>query len=159
VSATCTRQLLLDLEAAGVDFDEASELADADDPVIRQIGEMAAADDRHHVMLAVRLQADIAQHDHLVVAVGLLEGLAQDLDRVVLVAGEEFFVGPDDPVGGLDEALTIGVVSGPLDERADSGFCFAPTRTALAHGFGLLRGSASLRFLEHRVPVDLGPVL
>ena len=74
--------LLLHLEAAREDVDHARELADADDLVGRQVADMGAADDRRHVVLAVRLELDVAQHDHLVVAADFLEGAAQVLARV-----------------------------------------------------------------------------
>src|SRR5690606_15600418 len=80
------RHRLLDLKPAGEGFDDAGELADADDLSVRKIADVHLAGDRRHVMLAVRLEADVAQHDHLVVAVDLVERAAQELDRVVFVA-------------------------------------------------------------------------
>ena len=80
--------LFLDLEATCVDVDHARELADADDAVGRQVSDVGAADDRRHVMLTMRLELDVAQHDHLVVARGLLERPTQVIARVDPVPGE-----------------------------------------------------------------------
>jgi hypothetical protein len=74
-------ELFLHLEAAGEAVDHAGQLADADDAVGRQIADVRAADDRRHVMLAVALELDVAQHDHLVVAFDFLEGAAQVFGR------------------------------------------------------------------------------
>src|SRR3546814_6421047 len=51
-----------------------------------------------------------SQHDHLVVAVGLLEGALQNLDRVDFVAREELLEGADNPCGRFDQPLAVGVV-------------------------------------------------
>ena len=71
------RHLLLDLEATREDVDDARELRDADHLGRRQVAHVGPADDRRHVVLAVRLELDVAQHDHLVVAGHLLERAAQ----------------------------------------------------------------------------------
>ena len=68
------RELLLDLQALGEGIDHARELADADHALVRQVADMDLADDRHHVVLAVGFEADVAQHHDLVVALDLLEG-------------------------------------------------------------------------------------
>src|SRR5688500_1085972 len=58
IDAACDlcSELLVYLEAAGVAVDDACELADADDFVGRQVADVRAADDRRHVMLAMRLE-------------------------------------------------------------------------------------------------------
>src|SRR5690606_32313362 len=61
----------LHLETAGEGLDDASELADADDLAVRQITDVDLAHDGRHVVLAVRLETDVAEHDHFVVAVDL----------------------------------------------------------------------------------------
>jgi hypothetical protein len=44
-----------------------------DDAPVGQVADVRLADDRHHVVLAMALEADVGQHDDLVVAVDLLE--------------------------------------------------------------------------------------
>ena len=81
-------ELLLDLQAPGIDLDHARELADADHAAARNIGHAGVADDRRHVVLAMALEANIAQHHHLVIALDLLEGFLQDGGRVLGIAGD-----------------------------------------------------------------------
>src|SRR5262249_60763011 len=78
------------------------------------------ADDWREVMLAMRLEADVAQHDQLVIAVHLRERAGQEGDGIDVVAGEEFLIGAHHPVGRADETLTLRVVAGPAQQRADS---------------------------------------
>ena len=115
------RHLLLDLQPLGVRLDDARELGDADDAPVGDIGDPGAPDDRGEVMLAVALEADAAQHDHLVVAFGLREGLGQDLLRVLVIAAKVFLVGARHARGRLDEAVAVGIVAGPADDGADRG--------------------------------------
>ena len=55
---------------------------------VGQIGDMRLAEERHHVVLAMALDLDVAQHDDVVIARHLVEGARQDLERVLAVAGE-----------------------------------------------------------------------
>ena len=57
---------------------------------------MHAADDRRQVMLAMRLEADVAQHHDFVVTAGLLEGALEVFARIVVVAGKPFLIGAHD---------------------------------------------------------------
>ena len=65
------------LQPPGEGVDHPGQLADADHPVPRQVGEVHAADDRREVVLAVALEADVAQHDEVVVALDLVKGAAE----------------------------------------------------------------------------------
>ena len=76
------RQLLLRLQAAGEDLDDAGELRQADHAVARQVGDMRHADERRDMVLAMALHADVAQHDHVVVAADVLERARQGLGWV-----------------------------------------------------------------------------
>ena len=71
--------LFLHLEAARIGLDHARQLADADDLAVGQVADVRAADDRRHVVLAMAFELDVAQHDHLVVAVDFLEGAARGI--------------------------------------------------------------------------------
>src|SRR4051812_10948048 len=61
-------QLFLNLEAPGIDVDDARPLADANHAAIWNVGHPGPADDRRHVVLAMAVETDAAQHDHLVIA-------------------------------------------------------------------------------------------
>src|SRR5271157_1360738 len=111
--------LLLDLQALGVDVDEPCEFRDADDPFVRQVGDMHLADDRSDVVLAMRLEADVLQHDDLVVSIGFLKGLLEQRDRVLAIAAEELLVRAHDAVRRADQPLSLGIVARPPDQRTN----------------------------------------
>ena len=73
---------LLRLQALGEDLHHARDLGDADDAAVGQVGDVRHAQERRHVVLAVALHADVAQHDEVVVAAGLLEGAGQHLGGI-----------------------------------------------------------------------------
>ena len=54
------RHFFLDLKALRIDIDQTRQLADADDPVGGQVGDVGDADNRRHVVLAVGAEVDIA---------------------------------------------------------------------------------------------------
>jgi hypothetical protein len=54
---------------------------------------MGLADDRHHVVFAVRKEWDVPDQDHVVVAGNLFEGAAKHVFRVHIIAGEKFAIG------------------------------------------------------------------
>ena len=126
-------QRFLHLKPPRERLDDARELADADDFAVRKIADVHLADDRRHVMLAMRLEADVAQHDHLVVAVDLAKRAPQELERVVVVAAEPVLVRADDASRRADEPLALGIVADPLEQRAHGCFGF------FARGFGFAR--------------------
>ena len=94
----------------------------ADDALGRQVGDMGAADDGHHMMLAIAFHTYVAQHHHFVVAAALLEGALQILPRVGLVAGEQLAVRLGHAFGGVEQPLAVGIVAGPTDQGADGRF-------------------------------------
>jgi hypothetical protein len=86
------RQLLLDLQPARIGIHDPRKLADADDAPVRQIGDVRAPDDRHHVVLAMAFHPDVAEQNDLVVAVNLLERPLEHRRRVGLITGEKLLV-------------------------------------------------------------------
>ncbi len=86
-------------------------------------------------MLAMRLEADVAQHDHLVVAVDLAERAPQELERVVVVAAEPVFERADDAAWCSEEPFAIRIVANPLEQRAYGRFGVG-ARGFDAAGFG-----------------------
>ena len=71
-------------------------------------------------MLAVALQANVAQHDQLVIALDLIEGSAEDVGWILLVARKELRVGTGHPTRCALQAFSIGVIAGPSQQGADS---------------------------------------
>src|SRR5262249_43090705 len=78
---------------------------------------MHAANDRGHVMFAVRLEPDVAQHDHFVIAAGFLEGTLEIIAWMILIAGKPFLISTHHARRGRSQPLAIGVVAGPANER------------------------------------------
>ena len=57
---------------------------------------MGLADEGHHVVLAMRIEGDVADEHHVVVAVDILEGAVERFLGGLAVAGVEFLVGLGD---------------------------------------------------------------
>ena len=70
------------------------------------------------MVLAVALHADVAQHDEIVVAAGLLELAGEHVGGVERVAREVFIERIGDAARGVLEALAGRIVAGPGDQRA-----------------------------------------
>ena len=78
------REPLLDLQRARVVLDDARELRQPDDLVVGQVGDVRHADERQQVVLAERVEVDLAGHDQLVVVAVVrerrgVEGLRRQL--------------------------------------------------------------------------------
>jgi len=130
------------LEPLRIDIDEPRELRDADDALVRQIGDMRPADDRRDMMLAMALETDVLQDDHLVVAIGLFEGALELLDRIGLIAGEKFLVSACHATGRAAQALPRRIIAGPAQQNAHRLFGLFAGRPARRHK---VRGSAFAR--------------
>ncbi len=70
-------------------------------------------------MLAVALQAHVAQQDHVAIAGDVLEGAGQLRGGVLVVAAEPLLVGFDDALWRICKARARRVVAGPGEQRAD----------------------------------------
>ncbi len=70
------------------------------------------------MVLAMALDLDLPQHDHVVVALHVLEHPRQLLGRIGLVAVEPLAVGVDHAARRVEQAFTVGVVTGPGDQGA-----------------------------------------
>src|SRR5580698_7018540 len=113
------RQALLNLEPLGEDLDHARELGDSHHPLVRNVPDPHTPDDRSDMVLAMALKGDAAQHNHLVIAVDLAEGLVQNLVRIFFVAREIFAVGAHHTIGRFDQAVASGVLANPLEDSAE----------------------------------------
>ena len=56
-------QRLLNLEPFGVHVQDARQLADPHNPAVGEISDVRLPEDGHHVVLAVALEADVAEED------------------------------------------------------------------------------------------------
>ena len=102
---------------------------------------MRDAQERRHVVLAVALHADVAQHDEVVVATGLIEGLGKRLRGIEAVAGIILLVSAHDAARGLLETFARGIVARPRDQGANGflglGLRGPPARSRLQGDGGL----------------------
>ena len=76
------RQAFLDLQPLGINLYDPRKLGYTYHAAIRHIGDPGTTDDRRNVMFAMTFERNTAENDHLVIAVGLLEGLLKDQLRV-----------------------------------------------------------------------------
>ena len=84
-----SRQLFLYLQPVAIGVDHTRQLADPDHAPVRQICDMGASDNRHHVMLAVTFNTNVAQEYDLVVSLHLFECSFEDCYGVLLIPIEE----------------------------------------------------------------------
>ena len=74
---------------------------------------MGVANYRRHVVLAMRLEFDVAQHDHFIVAFNFFESPREKCDRVVFVAAEPVLVSAHNPLGRVNEPFATRVFASP----------------------------------------------
>jgi len=117
------------LQTLGVNLHDPGKLADADHPAVWQIGDVGAADERHHVVLAMAGKRNVPHQHHFFIAVGFLEGAFQQRGRIGEVPGEEFVKRADHARGRVQQALARGIVAGIGDQGADRGFRLRARRT------------------------------
>jgi NifU-like protein involved in Fe-S cluster formation len=112
-------QMLLRLQAVRVDIDQPRQLRQADHTIGRGVGDMRLAEERHHVMLAVRIEADVPHQDEIVIARGLAKGAVKHLDRAFVVALVDLAVGVDHALWRVEQAFARRIVAGIGKQRAD----------------------------------------
>jgi hypothetical protein len=101
-----------------------------------------------HVVLAVRLEADVAQQNHLVVTLDFLEGALEQVEGVDGVAGEELLVGLYDALRRAGQAFARRVVAGPADQ------CLHGLQRLLARRPLEIRKGFNLLAAGHAVPAS-----
>lgn len=82
------------------------------------------------MVLAMALDADVAQQHHLVIAIGFFEGAAQDFLGIFAIAGEELLIGPHDARRCVDQPFPVRIIAGPAQQRANSSLGFLAGGTA-----------------------------
>src|SRR6476661_2599809 len=114
--------MLLRLEATRVDVDQPREFRQPNNTIHRHIGDVRLAIERHHVVFAVRIEADVAHQHKIVVTAGLAECTVEHLHRALAVALIDFLVGANHALGRLQQTLTIWIIARIGDERTHGGF-------------------------------------
>ena len=86
------REPFLNLQPPCKTIHDPCELAQAEDFLVRDIADVAFAEERKHVVFAQAVDLDVARNDH-VVELGLEDRAVDNLSRGHRVAGREKFVG------------------------------------------------------------------
>jgi hypothetical protein len=95
------------------DVDEPNELRYSHNPLARKIADVNTADDRRHVVLAMRFEPDVAQQNNLIVAGGFFKGPLQILARILEITRKPLFVCTSNASGCSDEPFAIGIIARP----------------------------------------------
>jgi hypothetical protein len=116
----------LDLQALCERVHNARQLRNTDDSPVGYVSYVGTTNDGCNVMLAVRLEADVAEHDHLVVARDLLKAAAQQQVGVFGIAGESLLIGAHDARGRIAQASATRIIASPSDQGAHCVLGFRP---------------------------------
>ncbi len=114
-------QVFLGLQPLGEHVGDARQLGEAHNAIMGQIGDMGLAHERHHVVLAMGMERDIAHQNDVVIAADLGKGRFQHSLGVFFVAREKFAIGVGDAARRIDQPFAVGVISRPGDQRTHSG--------------------------------------
>jgi hypothetical protein len=110
------RHFFLNLKTLCIDVDKASELRDSNNAIAGKIANVDAADDRRHMMFAVRFELDVAQQHDLIVTSDFFEGSLQVFTRIFKITRKPFFISAYDATGCSEQSFAIRIVAGPTNE-------------------------------------------
>src|SRR5262249_8615206 len=119
----------LDLHSLGINVNQSHKLRNADDAFARQVADVNPADDRRHVMLAMRFETDIAQQHHLVITGDFLECALQIATWILEIAREPFLKRPNDASWRSLQSLPGRIVARPSNEGSNGLLGGRPRRT------------------------------
>src|SRR5690606_33744333 len=118
---------------------DAGNLGKANHLVIGQIGDMRLADDRHHMVLAMRMERDVLYEDEIVIAADFLENRTEDFFRAFRIACEQFLISLCHTLRRSQNAFALRVVSSPKQKRAYRRYRIGLRRLAMQKSYiGLL---------------------
>src|SRR5689334_309228 len=83
-------------------------------------------------VLAMTLEANVAQHHHLVITVNLLERFLQDLGGILAIAAKVFLERANDARRRIDQAFALGIVARPANDGAYRGLDLGALGPAVA---------------------------
>ncbi|VTZ59980.1 conserved hypothetical protein [Sinorhizobium medicae] len=123
------RHCLLRLQAAGVNIDDTGDFGKAEHATVRQVGDMGLADNRHHMVLAMRIERDVLFEHDIIVAGDFLEGSAEHVFRREIVAAENFPICLGDTRGRVLQAFSCRIFARPAQQYTNGFFGFLLRRT------------------------------
>ena len=109
---------LLDLRATSVELDDPRQLREADDPVLRHVGDVGPAEEGQQVVRADRVERDVGHRDHPLVALGVRER-AQLGGPPGAKAREQLAEGPRHAALGPLEVRVLHVEAQALERRPE----------------------------------------
>jgi hypothetical protein len=68
------------------------------------------------------LEADATEHNHLVIALGFLEGLLQNQRGILAITGEKFIEGTSDASRSFDQSGSLRIIPRPSNNRPERRF-------------------------------------
>jgi hypothetical protein len=81
-------------------------------------------------MLAMALESNATQRNHLVITLDFLESLLQNLDRILGVTGKILFKCAGDASRRFDQTIAFRIVAGPSDNGSQSSLHLGSVRPA-----------------------------
>jgi hypothetical protein len=138
------------MDLAAEDLHHAGDLGKAQHPAVRKVGDMRLADDRHHMVLAMREERNVFHQHHVVIAGDFLEGAAEHVLGGKVIAGEELAIGLGDAFRRIDEALALRIVAGPAEQHANGVF-----RLFLRGAAGIILDAGKIGDYGVHGPIDL----
>ena len=96
------RHFFLNLQALRIGIHHPGKFADPDYPTARDVRDPGLTGNRRQVMLAMALEADSTEHNHLVIAFDVLEGLLQNQSGILAITSEKFLEGTSNATGSFD---------------------------------------------------------
>jgi len=114
-------EALLYLQAAGEEFDEARNFAEADDFAVGNVGHVHFAEERQQVVLAEAEHFDVLDDDHLVIRDGEERAFQQGFGIFGIAAGEELH-GLANALGSLQKTFAVRVFAEANEHFLDEVF-------------------------------------
>ncbi len=114
----------MDLQSLGEGVHDTGDLGQPHDPPIGDVGDVRLADERHHVVLAVAVDLDVAHEHELVVALDLGERPREVCDRILTVATKVLPHRTENAFGGFLQTLSLRVIAHVGEKLSDALFGF-----------------------------------
>ena len=117
------RHPLLNLQAAGINFNQPRQLGQPDYVMARQVGDMRLAHEGQQVMLAQRVKINVAADDNLLVVFLDEERAVDHFLGVLRIAASQVLVGLDDPGWCAQQPFTVGVFADVANQTTNRALC------------------------------------
>ena len=112
------RQPLLHLQSAAEYVDDSRKLAQADDPRVRNVGDVALAEKRQQMMLAQAVEVDVPDDDHLVI-IDREQCAVEDVLDVRVVPARQELEGLLNPFRRVEQSFAAGILAELSQQLSD----------------------------------------